>query len=245
MSGTEDRLKGRTVLVTGASGGIGGAICRRLLAAGARVVGGGRDFSRQPLLGPGAETVVMDFEDLDRLGPALEALARAQPQVDAVVANAGFGRFGSLEEFSWSQIRSLLDVNLTAQIFLAKAFLPRLKGRGGGDLLFMGSEAALAGGRKGAVYCASKFALRGLAQSLRQECAKSGVRVSMIHPGMVRTDFFEALSFEPGEDADNFLLPEDVAEAVVTVLKSRPQVVFDEITLSPLKRLVRSKERAK
>ena len=236
-----NRISGRTVLVTGASAGIGRAICRGLLAAGARVVALGRDFSRQPSLEGEIEEVVLDLGDLARLGGELESLARRLPEVDAVVANAGYGRFGSLEEFSWSQIQALVEVNFTAQIFVARAFLPGLKKHDSSDLLFMGSEAGVHAGRQGAVYSAGKFAVRGLAQALRQECAKSGLRVSVVHPGMVQTGFFDPLPFEPGEEAANYLLPEDVADAVLGILGSRSEVVYDEVRLSPLKKVVRKK----
>lgn len=244
MGSSSGNLGGRVVLVTGATAGIGRAICQSLVAAGAEVIALGRDFSQRPAVEGVLEEVTLDLGDLDRLGSELEALARRLPRVDAVVANAGFGRFGSLEEFSWNQIRSLVDVNLTSQIFVARAFLPGLKRHPSSDLLLMGSESGVSAGRQGAVYSASKFAVRGLAQALRQECAKSGVRVSVVHPGMVRTGFFDALPFEPGEDPANFLLPEDVAAAVLGILSSRPEVVYDEVRLSPLKKVVRKKSQS-
>ncbi|MCZ6795808.1 MAG: SDR family NAD(P)-dependent oxidoreductase, partial [Planctomycetota bacterium] len=96
-----------------------------------------------------------------------------------------------------------------------------------------------AGKRQGAVYCASKFALRGFAQALREECAASGVRVTIVNPGMVRTGFFDDLDFAPGEEPANYVLPEDVAEVVAAVLSMRRETVVDEINLSPLKKVVR------
>ena len=77
------------------------------------------------------------------------------------------------------------------------------------------------------------------AQALRQECAASGVRVSIINPGMVRTGFFDRLGVGPGKEKGNFLLPEEIAEAVVMVLSRRHGVVFDEINMTPLKKAVR------
>ena len=103
----------------------------------------------------------------------------------------------------------------------------------------MGSEAALAGGKRGAVYSAAKFGLRGLAQALRQECAASGLRVSIINPGMVQTEFFNGLDFRPGEAPDNYILPDDVALAVQMILEARQGTVFDEINLSPQKKVIR------
>ena len=101
------------------------------------------------------------------------------------------------------------------------------------------------GGRRGAVYSATKFALRGLSQALRQECAGSGVRVCIINPGMVRTTFFSELEFEPGIAQENYLLPQDVADTLIHVLSLRQGSVVDEINLSPLKKVIRFKKPSK
>src|SRR5690606_14214506 len=162
-------------LVTGASSGIGKAIAEALLNTGHEVVG----IARRANELQGFERyhpAPLDLADLDALPQALEALMKTHADLNGAVFCAGAGRFGSLEEFSYAQIRALIDLNLTGQIFLARAVLPILKRNGRGDLIFIGSEAALAGGKRGAIYSATKFALRGLAQALRQECASRNVR---------------------------------------------------------------------
>jgi NADP-dependent 3-hydroxy acid dehydrogenase YdfG len=102
----------------------------------------------------------------------------------------------------------------------------------------MGSEAALQGGQKGALYCAAKFGLRGLAQSLREEAAGKGVRVGIINPGMVQSDFFQELDFRPGPEPHQHLLPEDVAAAAMLMLNARPGTAIDEINLSPRSKVI-------
>jgi NADP-dependent 3-hydroxy acid dehydrogenase YdfG len=228
----------RKFLVTGASRGIGRAIATRLLDAGAPVVGVGRDFTAWRSPPAGFVPVTLDLARLDALPQQLQALVKAHADLSGVVANAGGGRFGHLEQFSPVQIRTLVDINLTQHLLVARAVLPLLKRRGRGDLIFIGSEAALRGGAKGAVYAACKFGLRGLAQSLRQECAASGVRVGIINPGMVDTDFFDGLGFRPGADPHNHLRPGDVAELVYAMLSAPPGTVVDEISLSPLKKVI-------
>ncbi|MDD1629560.1 MAG: SDR family oxidoreductase, partial [Methylococcaceae bacterium] len=161
---------------------------------------------------------------------------------DAVVFSAGIGQFGSVEEFSYPQIEALMTINFTSQVFLTKALLPALKRKANSDLIFIGSEAALKGSRKGAIYCASKFAIRGFTQALREECSNSNVRVCLINPGMVKTAFFEHLTFEPGDHESNFILPENVAAAVSYVLGTRAQIVIDEINLSPLNKVIKFKK---
>lgn len=231
-------LADRLILVTGASRGIGHAIAEHLLSQGASVVGIGRDFSAWTEPPDDLETLVLDLASIDELPERLKAIAARFPDIDGIVCCAGAGRFGSLEEFSYPQIREMIDVNLVQHLYVARTFLPLLKRRRQGDLILLGSEAALAGGPKGAVYSAAKFALRGFAQALRRECANSHVRVSLINPGMVATDFYADLDFRPGAKQENYIRPQEVADAVALVLGSRPGIVFDEINLSPLKKVI-------
>lgn len=232
----------RTILVTGASSGIGRAIARNLLQQGHQVLGVSRDSAKFSRPMANFIPVQLDFSRLSELPQQLRELQQNYPDIDAVVFSAGRGQFGSVEEFSYTQIEDLIALNFTSQAFLTRALLPALKRKPRSDLIFIGSEAALKGSRKGAVYCASKFAVRGFTQALREECGKSNVRVCLINPGMVKTAFFEALAFEPGDDDSNFIEPEDVAEAVSYVLQSRAQIVVDEINLSPLNKVVKFKK---
>jgi len=232
----------RTVLVTGASSGIGRAVAQRLLQQGHIVIGVSRDcrkFTRQM---DNFSAVQLDLSQLNELPQRIQHLQQAFPNINAVVFCAGIGRFGSLEEFSYLQIEALMNLNFTSQVYLTKALLPALKSKANSDLIYIGSEAALKGSRKGSIYCASKFALRGFTQALREECGKSNVRVCLINPGMVKTAFFESLTFEPGDHDSNSISSEDVATAVSYVLESRFQIVIDEINLSPLNKVIKFKK---
>ena len=233
----------RKMLLTGANGGIGRSIATLLLSSDWRIVGLGRDPAWSGFSQKEFSQAAIDLSDLEHLPEQLRLLVSEHGDIDSVVCAAGIGRFGSLEEFSYEQIRELIDINLISQLYVVRAFLPLLKRRGRGDVVLIGSEAALAGGARGAVYSATKFALRGFCQSLRQESAAAGVRVTLINPGMVRTGFFDQLDFEPGEDPAHAIAPEDIAIAVQMVLGARPETVFDEINLSPLKKVVRRKHR--
>ena len=110
--------------------------------------------------------VQLDLSRLTDLPQKLRELEQTFPEIDAVVFCAGMGQFGSVEEFSYAQIEDLMTINFTSQAFLTRALLPALKRKERSDLIFIGSEAALKGSRKGAVYCASKFAVRGFTQAL-------------------------------------------------------------------------------
>lgn len=229
-------LADRTIIVTGASRGIGLATARRLHEAGARVIGVSRTA-------PGDRAdfihhVELDLSDTQQLPAELRRIAAAHPEASGVVLNAGAGRFGELEQFSAEQVQSLVQLNLLSPMLVARELLPALKRHGAGDLVFIGSESALRGGRRGAVYSATKFGLRGFVQSLRQECGSAGVRVGIVNPGMVDTAFFDDLAFRPGQERGQHLVAEDVADAVAFMLAARPGAVVDEINLSPAQHVI-------
>lgn len=225
------------VIVSGASSGIGLAISKELLRAGYSVIGLGRDFSRADIEHEAFSSLQVDFSKPQQLAEQmLQMLEGIAGTVRALINNAGIGRMAYLEQLSFADLRETMDVNFLSHAVITKTLLPRLKQQDTqSDIIFMGSEAALKGAQQGSVYCASKFALRGFAQSLRQECARSAVNVSLINPGAVRTAFFDQLHFEPGVEAENAIEPRDVAAAVLLILQSRAGTVLDEINLSPKK----------
>ena len=231
----------RTILVTGASSGIGRSIARQLITEGHLVIGVTRDLAKFSEKQANFQPVQIDLADLAALPGAISELVNAFPALDAAVFCAGAGLFGSLEEFSYEQIQAALNLNFTSPALITRALIPSFKRKARGDLIYMGSEAALKGSRKGTLYCAGKFALRGFTQALREECGRDGVRVCLINPGMVKTPFFDSLNFAPGEDKRNYLLPEDVAAAASFVLNSRPRAAIDEINLNPATRVVKKK----
>ena len=231
-----------TVIVTGSSSGIGFATARQLLDIGCTVIGISRSGHPQQFNHKNYINYPLDLADIEGLPEKLKKLADEFPVVNAIVFCAGRGQFGCLEEFSYEQMKSLLELNFLSQAYLAKAYIPLFKKRNSGNLIFIGSESALTGSRKGALYCASKFAVRGMAQALRDECSRNNIRVTLINPGMVNSAFFDGLDFEPGEEPENYLQPEDVAQAVTYILQSREVMNLDEINLSPMKHVVKKKK---
>ncbi|MEM7357883.1 MAG: SDR family oxidoreductase [Pseudomonadota bacterium] len=224
----------KKVLITGASSGIGLALAKKMREEGAEITGLARNFAQVPegLM----QRLSIDLAKLDELPQRLADTALLHDDFDCLVLNAGYGRFGGLEQFSHAQIRHLIDTNLVSNLFLLKHFLPDFKRVGGKDIVLLGSESALQGARQGSLYCASKFAIRGLAQSLRAECAKADVRVILINPGAVDTDFFKDLHFAP-EAGEDYVLDSDViAETILHALAQPRNAVIEEINIQPLKR---------
>ena len=244
-------MKQKTALITGASSGIGLATARALSKAKHHVEGIARNFdsrnfdSRNFDARNSDKSVFsdltqhsIDLSDIDALPQALKAI-KTTP--DVLVLNAGYGQFGGIEQFSHAQIRQLIDTNLVSNLFLLKHFLPKMKQRGQGDIVLIGSESSVQGARAGAVYCASKFAIRGLAQSLRADCSTNDIRVILVNPGPVETDFFDELNFAP-QDGDDFVIPADsIAHSICSALEQPRSVVVDEINIQPIKRSFRKK----
>jgi 3-hydroxy acid dehydrogenase / malonic semialdehyde reductase len=231
----------RTILVTGASSGIGRAVARMLLNEGHTVIGTARDCAKFNRAHSGFHPYILDLSQLQYLPAKILALPEQFTGLDGVVFCAGAGLFGSLEEFSYNQIQDSINLNFTSVAIITRALIPVFKRKPRSDLIYIGSEAALKGSRKGTIYCAGKFALRGFTQALREECGKDNVRVCLINPGMVRTPFFDGLSFSPGPDERNYLLPEEVADAVTYVINSRATMSVDEINLNPATKVISKK----
>ncbi len=231
----------RTILVTGASSGIGRATARHLLNTGHHIIGTSRQPEKFTRPHPEFSPQRLDLSITQSFSPFCKNLIRQHPSVDAVVFSAGYGQFGGLEEFSHSQIQHLMQVNFIAQAQLTRSLLPHLKKQARSHLIYIGSEAALEGNRKGSIYCASKFALRGFTQALRDECGNSSTRVSLINPGMVQTAFFDDLNFMPGEESGQSIQAEDIANLIEHILHAEHHFNFDEINLSPANKVIRFK----
>ena len=158
-----------------------------------------------------------------------------------VISNAGYGDFGPLENFSTLQIHNFMAANLTSHIIITKFLLPHFKRNKMGDVIFIGSEAGLLGAKNGSLYCAAKFGLRGFSEALSKDVANKNIRVSIINPGMIRTNFFENLNFEPGNDEKNVISIKDVSSTVAYILTLSRNTVVDEINLSPIKKAIKFK----
>ena len=222
----------RRALVSGASSGIGQAIAARLLELGYEVTGISRRGQTDELRHDNFQAHSVDLGDLDRLESSLKTILSGG-EFDCCVHAAGQGFFGSVEQFSVAQIENAMRVNLVSSMVLCRALLPGMRRHGAGRIVFIGSESALQAGRKGALYSAAKFGLRGFCQALREDCASDGIQVSLVNPGMVRSPFFDGLPFAPADAPENAISVDDVADVVAQILNASANIVIDEINLSP------------
>ena len=224
--------KRKQALVTGASSGIGLAVSLRLLEQGYEVTGISRRGQVDALQHENFRAEAIDLGDLDALQSRLAEILR-QTDFDCLVHAAGQGNFGSIEQFSVAQIETAIRVNLLSGMVICRALLPPMRRAAQGRIVFIGSESALQAGRKGALYSAAKFGLRGFCLALREDCGSDGIQVSLINPGMVRSPFFDDQTFAPGDAPENAISTNDIASMVMQILQSNANIVIDEINVSP------------
>ena len=167
----------RIAVVTGSSSGIGKTTANRLLDAGFTVIGLARHHDQYTMKHARYHPRVVDLSDIENLDKIAVEISKNYPKISVVVCNAGFGDFRHLENFSHMQIQEFLNVNLVSHIVLCRHMVSGMKKLGQGDIIIVGSEAALMGKRKATLYSSAKFGMRGFAQSLRDEVGSSGLRV--------------------------------------------------------------------
>lgn len=171
----------KTVLVTGASSGIGQAIAARLARGGWRVFGASR--SGAPIDAPGVEMIALDVDDDASVERGVAAVLSRAGRLDALVNNAGWAIMGAVEDTSTAEAKAQFETNFFGVLRLCRAALPAMRRQGGGHIVTISSLSGLFGTPFSGLYSASKFAVEGLCETLRFETRKLGIRVVLIEPG--------------------------------------------------------------
>jgi short-subunit dehydrogenase len=222
------QLAGTTVLLTGATGGLGHAIARGLAARGASLVLTGRRAEvLQPLADElGAVAVAADLADPEDV----QRLADDHAHADVVVHNAAIPGSGPLDDYRVDEVDRVVDVNLRAPIVLTNQLIPSWKQRGRGHVVFISSMSAKVPTADASLYAATKLGLRGFAQALRPELRPHGIGVSVVFPGFIRgAGMFADTEVElPKGVGTN--TPQEVAAAVVRAIEKGR----GEIDVAPL-----------
>jgi NAD(P)-dependent dehydrogenase (short-subunit alcohol dehydrogenase family) len=175
----------RSVLVTGASAGIGRACAEELHAAGWTVTGA----SRRGTASGGWTGLVMDVDDDVSVRAGVAGVLAACGRIDALVAAAGWGLAGAVEQCTMGEAKAQLETNFWGCVRVVQQVLPAMRAQGGGRIVLMGSIGGVIGIPFQAFYSASKFALEGFGEALAYEVAPFGVQVTLVEPGNVKTDF--------------------------------------------------------
>jgi serine 3-dehydrogenase (NADP+) len=232
----------KTILVTGATAGIGAANARRFAAGGWRVIGTGRRADRLRELADELGEAFLPLEIDMRDVAALETLARVEPpwgDVDLLLNNAGLAPPTTpLPETDWDKLAQVIDTNITGLVALTRALLPVLV-RQQGAIINLSSVAATYPYKGGAVYAGSKAFVRQFSLDLRCDLAGTGVRVTSVEPGMAETEF--TLVRTGGDQAASDALyanmepmtGEDIAETIWWIANLPPHLNINAIELMP------------
>ena len=229
------------VLITGASGGIGGASARAFAAAGHRLLLLARPSERLSALVRELEAssdqpvhaIGVDLADPAAIGPALETLCDQGGDPEVVINNAGVAYTGPLAGMTLEEWQWLMQINVTAIFQICHVLLPRLRRQGGGHIINVSSHAAHNAFPDWGAYCVSKAALQSFSRCLAAEERPHGIRVSTLTLGSVNTPLWDSKTVDSSFDRRAMLSPERAAEALLYLAQQPPSQVIEDLTLMP------------
>lgn len=225
------QLNNKTAIITGAGKGIGKAIAIALAKEGVDLGLIARTSSDLESLQTflkdtysiQVHTVTADISNKTEVEAAVSKLIEQLGVIDILINNAGIAQFGTLADMDPLQWERIIQVNLMGTYYVTHSVLPFMLKQDGGDIINIASTAGERGFATGSAYCASKFAILGLTESLLQEVRKSNIRVVALTPSTVNTELAVNNGLKIG-DEDRMMQPEDVAELAVAALKLPPRV---------------------
>lgn len=229
-------LKDKVALITGATKGIGYGIAEALLKQGVKVVITSRSQESADeaakKLGENALGIAADVKDYKSQQDAVAKTIEKFGSLDFLIANAGVGHFGAIDELSIEDWKETIDTNLTGVFYGVKASLAELK-KSKGYIITISSLAGTNFFEKGAAYNASKFGLTGFTQAMMLDLRKHDVKVTTIMPGSVATHFAE---HTPDQEKDAWKIqPEDIGQMVTDLLNMHPRTLPSKIEVRPTK----------
>ena len=233
-------LKNKVALVTGGTKGIGKAIAKALVLAGARVVITARHEdqvheaveSLKKVADPNIEGFGCDVRQYEQVQTLIRNVHERCGGLDILVNNAGIGMFGTVAEMEPEDFRAVIETNLLGVYYCCHEAIPHLKRRGGGYIINISSLAGTNAHPTMAAYNASKFGLNGFSEALMQEVRYDHIKVSYIMPGSVNTEFGND---EPSPSKSWQLQPEDVAEVVMDLLAHPERSLPSRVEIRPSK----------
>jgi NAD(P)-dependent dehydrogenase (short-subunit alcohol dehydrogenase family) len=225
------QLQNKTAIITGISKGIGKATALQLLDKGCKVAGLGMtapDYNHPNLL-----FIKCDIRKWEEVEPAFEKVkARFGDELHILLNNAGLGYFGLLEDTPLEQWHEMFDTNVSGMFYCCKLALPQMKKQQYGHIINIASTAALEGMPQVSAYCATKWAVKGLSESLFREVRDFRVKVTCLYPGSTKTDFFRN---SPGiKPHEYMLMPEDVALNIIQALEMPDNFHTVNLEIRPL-----------
>jgi NADP-dependent 3-hydroxy acid dehydrogenase YdfG len=244
MSQNTSNITGKVVVITGASSGLGEAAARRLAKLGAKVILGARRVEKLRALArelslPETAVVQTDVSRCEQVGRLVEHAVKTHGRVDVIINNAGLMAQSPLERCKVGDWDRMIDVNLKGVLYGIAAVLPHMKAQKSGQIINVSSVAGHKVRAAGAVYSATKTAVRVLTEGLRQEVKPYNIRTTIISPGMVATELPGSIT-EPDIAAttrENYarqaISAESFADMVVFAMSQPPEVDVNEILFRP------------
>ncbi len=229
----------KKIIITGTSNGIGKEIALRLLKKNFIIIGISRKHS---IKDKNYYPITHDLENTMGIKKVINNIIISHKKIDSLIGNAGFGVFDNIENISEKTLTRFFNVNLISHILISKFLVSHFKKKNTGYFIFIGSEAAIESSQKSTIYSAAKHGLFGFVKSFQKECNKSNIRVTIINPGMVKSNFFNKLNFEPGKSAQNFIKKSDLADLIAFLLSSNRNINYNDIFLSPIKKVINFKK---
>ncbi|MBR5586962.1 MAG: SDR family oxidoreductase [Clostridia bacterium] len=231
----ENSIKGKKAIITGASGGIGENIAKSLAAEGVKLVLLGRNKEKLDNLAceiekiSGEKPVIIpgDITSAEYVKNAVKTASEALDGIDIVINNAGVAHSTPFEEISEEQYDTIMDTNVKGPFLMCREVLPVLKKSDGATIINIASVTAHKGYPLQSIYVASKHALLGFSKSLAKEVFEDGIRVHVLSPGGVFTDMIK--TSRPDLTSDGMIVPEDISDIILFLLKHRGNAVIDEI----------------
>jgi 3-oxoacyl-[acyl-carrier protein] reductase len=226
------KLKNAVALITGGSSGIGRAIAQSLAASGARVAITGRDQRRLNEMARelGVHAIHADVANEADVERTYRETLEKFGDLDILVNNAGSGVFKNLVDFERKEFDAVFATNVTGAMLMAREAAKIFVKRQRGNIVNIASTAGLRGAPKGTAYYASKFALRGMTECWRGELRQHNVRVFLVNPSEVVTNFFQTAGLAQKENDTN-LRAEDIAYAVKAVLEMEDRGFTPELSI--------------
>lgn len=233
----EKFLKGKVAIVTGASRGIGKEISLKLAENGCNLVLSARNLSllkevKKKCEKSGVRVLIVksDIRKIKEIKKIVDKSIKEFGKIDILINNAGVGYAKSIPETEEDDWDLIMDTNAKGSYFLSKfVFEEFIKRKIKGTIINISSSAGKKGYPEQSVYCASKFAMNGFSSVFALEGKKYGIKVHLICPGGVDTEFIE--NIRPDIPKRTLIKPEDIAETVIFLLKTRPEITIDEIQI--------------
>lgn len=239
MTDSGNGLAGQAALVTGASSGIGRAVAEALGREGVRLVVSGRRADRVEALAAGLSDAVAMPGDMTEPGfpeRVFEAALQYHGRLDIVFNNAGLHHSGTIEEIDIEKVCEMVRVNVEATFRVAYLAVKHFRRVGRGHLINTSSVMGNKVRTEAGAYCGTKFAIEALSEALRLELARSAIKVTVVQPGLTRTELHRHYPEEPwvARNIPTPLLAEDVARTVIFALRQPDHVLIPRLGIQPM-----------